>query len=121
MSYIKEFCTIKLCAARQAGHTTAAIKLIAEKFDKAVIIVPTYRMAEHIKDLAKENNCLEKILIVTHNNLEIDLCGLNINNIIVDCSFSMSSKKEEELYRLLIPSFTNALLNKKKIHIIFLQ
>ena len=33
LGYKKEFCTIRICTARQTGHTTAILKFIANKKD----------------------------------------------------------------------------------------
>jgi len=51
-AFLKEFCTVKLSTARQSGHTTSALQLCNEYFEKSLYLCINQNIAEIIKKQA---------------------------------------------------------------------
>jgi len=125
LSFAKEFCTIKVCSARSSGHSMAINKFILDKAAKSnekwALISHNQHclernlngISEHIKSLNGEViasysiNYFTKHKIVFANggeihlisiNSTINLRGLELDGIIIDCSSIISEKKIEQLY-----------------------
>jgi len=101
ISWAKEFCTIHLQTARQAGHTYALIETAITRFNKSIIISPKIAMSERIKiEMKKQREPQQtgEVTLATTDSLD-KLRGLgNIDAIFVDCSFMLSKSKKEEIY-----------------------
>lgn len=93
-SYIKDFCTIRLNAGRQVGHTTAIMKLIEHySLQKKKILVLTPNL-EYIKQLQRKMKIvgseLEKYVLFESENTFVDNSrGFSIDLVIFDM-FSVS-------------------------------
>lgn len=118
ISYLKEYCTAKMCTARRSGHTTAMCLIAKEYFDKVVFLGPTYDMSENIAQCFRrlQNDNTEFIretknelttksgyyLFGSQNSLEV-FKGKEIEAVFIDGTFFMTSKKEDEIYQALSP------------------
>ena len=45
-SFLNEFCTVRMCTARQSGHTSSIVKLMEEYFSSAIYLTPNRQMSE---------------------------------------------------------------------------
>lgn len=125
-SYLKEFCTVRMCTSRQSGHTTAMCKIAKEYFDKVMFISPQYDMAERL------NKCFQTIIYTqsqksisenseftkvtkneictkngyyffgSQNSLEV-FKGREAEAVFIDGSFALTSNKEDDIYMALGP------------------
>ena len=100
----KEFRTIHLQTARQAGHTYALIETAITRFDKSIILSPNVAMSNHIKTAIKkqrESQQTGEVVLATTNSLD-RLRGLDnidaIDAVFIDCSFMLSKSKKEDIY-----------------------
>jgi len=126
-SYLKEFCTIRVCSARQAGHTTAIIDLIIKRFrfQKTCVFFPHRNMVnlfDKKRDLSFTANKLEKFSVHTRS-YSIDNYASqylkDCDTIFVDCSSFISKHKQEALYDEIANSLKDGIT--KPIYIIFMQ
>lgn len=125
-SHLKEFCTIRMCTARQSGHTTAMCKIAKEYFDKVIFISPQYDMAERLNlifcnmvyEQSQRNisECPEFTKVTkneistkngyyffgSQNSLDI-FRGREVEAVFIDGSFAITSKKEDDIYMTLAP------------------
>jgi hypothetical protein len=100
LKYAKEFGTVKVCTSRGSGHTSSIAKLIEDKFDNVVLVLPTMTM----KDIFNRNfpATQGKVTICTPNSLN-RLLGLgNYQAVIVDCSSLIPKSKIEDIYNLTV-------------------
>lgn len=105
--YIEEFCTIRLNAGRQVGHSTAIMKLI-EHFSlqkkKILVLAPNL---EYIKQLQRKMKIvgseLEKYVLFESENTFVDNSrGFSIDLVIFDMfSVSKFAKGSKELVNYL--------------------
>lgn len=104
-SYLKEFCTIKLCTSRQTGHTTAAIKLCNEYFEKSLFLCNTMDMAKRIKKSQYNKN----ITFGTITNFHDIYRGMWFDAIIIDCACFVGNSKIDAIYDELGPCLNDIL------------
>ena len=114
LSFMKEFCTIKMQSTRRSGHSTAIAKLINEEQRNWAVIAPTLTMNRRIYELTfKYNSNIKKatldcinfennktVRFLSLNTLDNRLRGFEFEGIIVDCAFMLSNKQIEKLYKL---------------------
>lgn len=124
LSFAKEFCTIKVCSARRSGHSMAINKFLLDKAasnEKWVLISHNqYCLEKNLNNISEYIKCLKGEMIASYNinyftkhkvvfanggeihfisiNSTINLRGLELDGIIVDCSSILSEKKIEQLY-----------------------
>jgi hypothetical protein len=92
----KEYGTIKLGSYRQAGHTTAALK-IASKFQNVLIIVPRKGQLTRLlsrKELTGSSN----VHAVSMETLQEHICGLMLDLIIVDGCATIPEASLNKIY-----------------------
>jgi hypothetical protein len=94
----KEYSTIKLCSYRGAGHTSAIIKIIEEKFDKVILILPNARIEAMLFRLNPELK--NKVFVCSPNRLERIMGVSDYQAVIVDCSSLISQSRIEEIYNI---------------------
>jgi len=93
--------TVKVCTSRESGHTTVISRLIEEKFNKVIVVLPTMNMVEIYKRLPSFQNIKNKIYFCSPNCFESKLLGFyDFEAVIVDCSFLISQSKIDELYKI---------------------
>lgn len=116
--YVKEYCTIKLCSGRQAGHTTAALNLIEKLKVPSVYIIPK---KEEIRLKAKTIS--EKFDIVSLNQIKnySFLIGKSYQLAIVDWTFGFSESEKNFIIENITECFKFNLLKKENCYLIFLQ
>jgi len=116
-AYLKEFCTIRMTTSRQSGHTTAVCKLAHEYFDSAILMSPTYEMSKRFCQFLRhvipdsEITKITKSELATNNGgyyfgsyKSIDIFrGISCEAVIIDGTFDLTPKKEDELYTVLEP------------------
>lgn len=129
LGYFNEFCTVRMCTARQSGHTTAMLKIIKEYFNKAIILSPWLRMSDRLNEIFRKlypsskeeyNNYLSitKSEIMTQNehylfktwggnSLDNKLRGIETEAIFVDGTFEMSKSVENIIYYVGGPCMAN--------------
>lgn len=114
-AYLKEFCTIKLCTARQTGHTSAILRLCTEYFDKSLVLYNTIEMARKIREYY---NSLynEDIISGTITNFHSVYRGYEFDAIFIDCASFVCSSKLDCIYDELGPC-----LNQKEKFVILMQ
>lgn len=95
-AWAKEMATVKFCLPRQSGHTTFALKLLTEYFENAIIVVPLYTM---IFDKFSDLDFSYKRRIVSIDRI-INVQGLEIDAIIVDCASLISQTKIDKIYEV---------------------
>ena len=98
--WIKQMCTIKIGTSRGGGHTTMCLSLLKSKFRNGIIyMVPSIRIEQTMRDLAKKEGLLNKI-IFSHPKSHVHK-GANPNRvdaIIVDCANMFSRSLIEQVY-----------------------
>ncbi len=94
----KEFGTVKLCTARGSGHTSAIAKIIEEKFNKVVLVLPTM----NIVNIFKNNfpDIKNKIHFCSPSSFDRLLGLSDYEAVIVDCCSFISQSKIDELYNI---------------------
>ncbi len=125
MQWLKEYCTIKICSARRAGHTEALKKLIIEDKMNIGCFVPNRQWVNIIKKDYKETVEKDinegKLEFCTDMNSIDFLRGKNFSNldaIVVDQASFFSQKKIDKIYDLIILTICR---NKIPFYLIFLQ
>lgn len=94
----KEYSTVKLCTARGGGHTFAIAKLIEEKLNKVVLVLPTINMTSAFK--SNFPAIKDKIHFCSPSSFD-RLLGLgDYEAVIVDCCSLISQSKIDELYNI---------------------
>ena len=119
--YLKERCTVRMCTARQSGHSTAIFRIAREYFEKVIFLSPTLKMSERLNecflgkidglDLVKANKHevltrKDRYLFGTHNSLDV-FRGQECEAVFVDGTFNMSVSKEDDIYTVLAPCMQN--------------
>lgn len=105
IAFLKEFCTIKICSSRRAGHTTAIARCAVEDFNNPMIITYCDTQSEIIKEyikflypdlpISKFNN-----IICEHKNSKY-LYGIpKVDAIFVDTASILSSSSLDNIYQL---------------------
>ena len=111
-SFLKEFCTIKLCTARQSGHTKAIARLAVKYLDKVMFFCPNQGMMEHSKRMIETQLHDKDIRCIKPYHIEFDdsvfelrtfncthaIVGHDVEAIIVDGTFALSEAKINALY-----------------------
>ena len=122
VSYLNEFCTVRMCTARRSGHTTAMCKLANEYFDKVIFLSPnqemSYRLFDycdslHSSSIEKSSRHKDEIVTKTgtylfgsHNSLN-NFRGMECEAVFIDGTFWLNAKKEDEIYSALTPCMKN--------------
>jgi len=103
--WLRDFCTIRLQAARRSGHDSCIRKMIEENSDKQFMIVhPTIHQSRYFKD---NNRSFSNYRLATAYSIE-DFRGIpDINYIIVNTA---SCVKEQDLNK--IYSFATGYITK---------
>jgi hypothetical protein len=115
--YFKEFCTVKMCTARQSGHSTALCKVAWEYFDKVAFLSPNYSMAERLSSrfqksiVNKDIDCKDivrqcKSELVTKNGYYLfgsyraleRFCDYDCEAVFIDGTFEMTDTIENNIY-----------------------
>lgn len=94
----KQYSTIKLCSYRGAGHTSAIMQIIEEKFDKVILILPNMTLGRMFLKLSPELK--DKVVICSPNCLERLMGVSGYQAVIFDCTSLISQTKIDEIYRL---------------------
>ena len=92
--WLREFCTIRVGCARQAGHTTAISRLVKENNMKLGVIFGNHTMQSLFRD--KE----DLVFSLTMQNYEEELREKkfsDLDGVVVDTSFLMSQRKRDAL------------------------
>jgi hypothetical protein len=130
-SYLKEFCTIRMCTSRRSGHTTAACKAAHEYFDRVMFLSPTVEMARQVKntfmkinyDFASTGGSDFKTSsgeVYSFESYRSDMnffSGRQFDAVIVDGTFDLGASKEDEIYDI----FGNCMKNNPQRFFIFIQ
>ncbi len=116
LSFAKEYCTIQMTSSRRSGHTQAIAQLCNELQGHWIILSHNQKMAELINkrcgttiNQVKRQTRTEitsdnlSIAFKSYNNLD-SLRGYDLDGVIVDGAFGLTTTKKDELYRILIPS-----------------
>jgi len=124
LSYLKEFCTVRMCGPRRSGHSTAICKIAYEYFDKVAFLSYSYDMAGYLSstftNMLKKNSCGDIIqhtiretitasgyyMFGSQNSLEM-FKGREFEAIFVECTFNLSKSKENDIYRTFGPAMGN--------------
>jgi hypothetical protein len=123
LSYLKEFCTVKMYGSRRTGHTTAMCKVAYEYFDKVAILGFNYDMAEKLSGLFFSPLIKDDKNIIKHNKMEIITTngyylfgsknsldrfrGWEIEAVFIDVACMLKPKEEKEIYRVFAPCMCN--------------
>ncbi len=94
----KEYSTVKLCSYRGAGHTSAIMQIIEEKFDKVILVLPNMALATRFLKLSPELK--DKVVVCSPNCLERLMGVSGYQAVIVDCTSLISQSKIDEIYEL---------------------
>lgn len=106
LSWAKEFCTIQLRTARQAGHTCALVETAITRFEKPVIITAAFMMSRRIEKSIKEQRNQHQTgmpILTTVNTLERVIGIGDVDAVFVDCAFMLSDNKKQEIYDHFLP------------------
>ena len=109
LSFMKEFCTIKVCGPRQSGHSTA-IQFLTFEFDKPCVISWTLKMSKRIKEGASPNTDFASVKSLTR------LAGKTYDIIFVDTASLLSKTDIENVYDAAAPC-----LKRKPSFLIFME
>lgn len=124
MAFFKEFCTVKVCTARQSGHTVAMLRIGKDLFDKSLYLFHNESMRYRIKNMAEKDYPQEMLL----GRYEFDsinsmdrIIGNNFENrleaVFVDTATFVSNNKKEMIYEHL----GNTLARKPYYFFIFVE
>ena len=113
LQWAKEICTVKICTARHAGHSSAAFK-IASRFDSTIIITKSpyeYRHNKYIcqlaTDLINEKNLfiesIETVLAWIKTQHKNRIQGIKFQAVIVDCASLLSCENFDDIYAFWLP------------------
>ena len=100
---LKEFRTIKICSARQSGHTTAIFNYADKRKDKQFLLFGfnweiTRRYRLMLKDKNINNIICCSIKEIKEKRLTDQLRGLNIESIFVDVASLLSQSSIDDIY-----------------------
>ena len=101
ISWVKEYCTIQLKTARQAGHTYALVETAITRFENPVIISPQFTMSQHIEECIKDQRNQYQTgtpILATVNSLDRLIELVKIDAVFIDCSFMLSDNKKTTIY-----------------------
>lgn len=137
LAHAKEYGTVKICTARQSGHTFAISRFVNScEYRKNWMILGSsssqveqnFRSIVNFSTLLKrklqsvKSNCIsyedgQVIRFGSIKNFNSCLRGVDINGIIIDCASLWSKEKIEELYTIGLP----CMLYQKTISFIFVE
>lgn len=104
----KEFGTVKLCTVRGSGHTSAMAKLIKEKFNKVIVVVPTMKAANIFNQSFPDIK--DKVYLCSPDSFDEKLLGLSdYQAVMIDCSSLLSQSKIDKLYEMTLFGMNNPL------------
>ena len=109
LSFAKEYCTIQLKTARQAGHTYALIETAITRFEKPVIVTAQFMMSQRIEAAIKEQRNQHQTgipILATIKTLERVIGIGDIDAVFVDCAFMLSDNKKTEIYNIFLRMMT---------------
>lgn len=135
----QEFCTIKVCTARQSGHSLAIAHFLLDRTNEHwALITPTvYMLQNNIEQIYTVNNIngyqhniitrrtehqIEfvnggSITYASINNMDSFLRGSHVNGIIVDCASFLNKRALDNLY---ITGYASMARNRYK-YFIFIE
>ena len=120
----EEFCTIKVCTARQTGHSLAIAHFLLNRTNEYwAIISPTIRMGDHNMEIINDNSFITvngkisctisarsknkiefynggSIVNISQHCLDTELRGRHFNGIIIDNVSIMCKKSIDEIYNI---------------------
>jgi hypothetical protein len=88
-SYLREYCTVKICLPRQTGHTTGGIKVLGDLFARPIVISPNRANEARIKELGGE-------VVVVQSVRGISFAYADA--VMIDLDFMFSASKIDEIY-----------------------
>ena len=119
--YLNEFCTVRMCTARQSGHSTAICYIALEYFDRAILLSAAHQMSinlnrcmSNLKNKSSyvnfKNESENKLttttgkeyIFGTYDNLD-RFQDIKTEAVFVDGTFDITPKKEDEIYDVLAP------------------
>jgi hypothetical protein len=118
-AYLKEFCTIRVCTSRRGGHDYAIAEAVKNKFSNKNVLTVSINnhCSEFLKKEIKDHGAdTRNISFVTSHTLS-NARGLDIDTIIVNCSFMLSQAHEDEIYNLAMKYAAS----KETFFVIFVQ
>ena len=118
---LKEYCTVRMCAPRRSGNSSALLNVAFGCFKKAIILTPNQDMMHNLLSLSKritngEMSCDMNKKIVNFNggnyyfgtiNSLNNFRGLESEAVFFDVSLALSIEKESKIYTVLAPTMVN--------------
>ena len=107
MSYLKEFCTIKIMTARRSGHDYGLSKLLYESRLRSLVLSPNSQISYNFIGTCQRVSGVTPNFIINSTYYIIDRHRwanavrhhTNIDIVAVNPSFGLSKSLEEKLYR----------------------
>jgi len=120
-SWLKEFCLIKVGCTRSSGHTYT-IREMSNFFENSIILIPNFNMLEHAKEDYKSNNIKNNYKMTTCDSNLYKIRGIiQTDSIFVDCSYSVSNNKLEEIESIASEYADIRRLSKKPFGLFLMQ
>jgi hypothetical protein len=122
--WLKEYCTIKMCSARQTGHSSSLLQLAKEHYDNVLFLSPNITMSKRLQEKWLPYCCY---IIYNHKNFHFEsikskfyekyIAFNNLDAIMIDNSYFMSNSDIENIYNLA----QHTLKHDKNTYVIFVQ
>ena len=96
MAWSKEFCSVKFCLSRSAGHTTFAKKLLTKFFKNAVYLTVNNMVLSNVK---RDFNGIDLCKFGTYDDaIRGKFIGISADAVIIDCASFLSQQEIQAIY-----------------------
>lgn len=122
-AYLKEFCTIRIMTCRRGGHDYGIVRFLYEEGLSTLIISPNLQLSRMIQETYKNfsRSSNTNIKWATFHNYREVIMGLDTDMIIINNSFLLSKKKEEDIYDTAIVTSMQNRNKNNPFYIVFVQ